>query len=282
VLDEGSAATGSELLVAVSLRSGRRSARADHLIGIAHPVELEQLEPRIELELRFDEEHDSVVQRQVGRWQELRLFEKPGTSAPDPVAAAALLAEAAAAAPERALDPSDEEAQLLARVRFLAAVVPELELPGITSWTELLAELCAGRRSFAELRRAELSPALLARLSWSQRQALGHHAPERIRVPSGSRMKVDYDVEGPPVLAARIQQLFGWSETPRIARGRAPILLHLLAPNGRPAQVTADLAGFWASSYALVRKDLRGRYPKHSWPEDPATATPEDRPRRKR
>ncbi len=84
------------------------------------------------------------------------------------------------------------------------------------------------------------------------------------------------------MLAARIQQLFGMRQTPRLARGRAPLLVHLLAPNQRPVQVTRDLESFWADTYHQVRKDLRGRYPKHAWPEDPSAAEPEDRPRRRR
>jgi ATP-dependent helicase HrpB len=91
-----------------------------------------------------------------------------------------------------------------------------------------------------------------------------------------------YEPGRPPILAVRIQEMFGCLETPRIARGRQPVLLHLLAPNQRPQQITNDLAGFWDRTYAVVRRDLRGRYPKHSWPEDPTTAIPEARPRRRR
>ena len=100
--------------------------------------------------------------------------------------------------------------------------------------------------------------------------------PERVRLPSGRGARIDYVAAvaggGEPVLAIKLQEVFGWSETPRIARGRVPLLMHLLAPNGRPAQVTRDLRSFWNEGYALVRKDLRGRYPRHPWPEDPWTA----------
>jgi ATP-dependent helicase HrpB len=98
-------------------------------------------------------------------------------------------------------------------------------------------------------------------------------APERLAVPSGSRIAVQYEPGRPPVLAARIQELFGLTETPRVAGGRVRVLLHLLAPNYRPQQVTDDLASFWANTYQQVRKDLRARYPKHAWPEDPWNAT---------
>src|SRR5205823_3365844 len=103
-----------------------------------------------------------------------------------------------------------------------------------------------------------------------------------ISVPSGSRLAVHYEEGRPPVLAVRIQELFGLRQTPRLAAGRVSVVLHLLAPNHRPQQVTDDLASFWENTYPLIRKELRARYPKHSWPEDPATADPESRPRRKR
>ena len=110
--------------------------------------------------------------------------------------------------------------------------------------------------------------------TWQQLQTIEREAPERIEVPSGSRIALHYEPGRPPILAVRIQEVFGLLETPRIAGGRVPVLMHLLAPNMRVAQVTDDLASFWANTYALVRKDLRARYPKHSWPEDPYTALP--------
>ncbi len=100
-------------------------------------------------------------------------------------------------------------------------------------------------------------------------------------MPSGSRIKIDYEEGKPPVLAARIQEMFGLAETPRVAAGRVPVLLHLLAPNQRPQQVTHDLRSFWENTYPQVRKELQGRYPKHAWPQDPWTARPERRPGRR-
>ena len=117
-------------------------------------------------------------------------------------------------------------------------------------------------------------------LTYPQLQAVEREAPERIAVPSGNRIAVAYEEGRPPVLAARIQELFGLTETPRVAGGRVKVLLHLLAPNYRPQQVTDDLASFWKNGYPIVRKELRGRYPKHAWPEDPWNAPPERRPRR--
>ena len=109
-------------------------------------------------------------------------------------------------------------------------------------------------------------------LAWQQRQALDRLAPTHVTVPTGSRIRVDYNDPSSPVIAVRLQELFGLAETPRV--GDVVLTLHLLSPAGRPVQVTRDLAGFWRSSYFEVRKDLRGRYPKHEWPEDPLRAAP--------
>jgi len=104
------------------------------------------------------------------------------------------------------------------------------------------------------------------------------HAPPTFTVPTGNQIRIDYSVT-PPVLAVRLQELFGMTETPRISAGRLSLRLHLLAPNYRPVQITEDLKSFWATTYFQVRKDLRARYPKHSWPDDPLTAPPQARGR---
>jgi len=101
--------------------------------------------------------------------------------------------------------------------------------------------------------------------------------PESLAVPSGSRVRLAYSAQGPPILAVRLQELFGWTDTPRIAGGRVPVVLHLLGPNYRPVQITEDLRSFWSVAYFQVRKDLRSRYPRHSWPDDPLTAKAEAR-----
>jgi ATP-dependent helicase HrpB len=113
----------------------------------------------------------------------------------------------------------------------------------------------------------------LGLLAWPLPQRLDELAPKALQVPSGSRIAIDYS-ERPPVLAVRLQELFGLAETPRIVGDRQSVLLHLLSPARRPVQVTQDLASFWANTYAEVKKDLKGRYPKHWWPEDPMEAKP--------
>ena len=125
----------------------------------------------------------------------------------------------------------------------------------------------------------DLSAALLDRLSWEQRAALDRVAPTHVTVPSGSRIPMDYGDRVLPVLAVRLQEMFGLAETPRVGGGAVPLTLHLLSPAGRVVQVTRDIAGFWRSTYFEVRKDLRGRYPRHHWPDDPLKAEPTNRVR---
>jgi ATP-dependent helicase HrpB len=132
-------------------------------------------------------------------------------------------------------------------------------------------------RSLDDIRRTDLGETLLAPIEWSMRATLDTLAPTHITVPSGSRIPVDYSDADAPVLAVRLQEMFGADRTPSLLNGRVPLLLHLLSPAHRPVQVTRDLPGFWRTSYADVRKDLRGRYPRHPWPDDPATATPTHR-----
>lgn len=130
-------------------------------------------------------------------------------------------------------------------------------------------ELAAARRR-ADLERIDAGQALRRLLPWPEAARIDELAPERTEVPSGSRPRVDYSAD-PPVLAVKVQEVFGWTDTPRLADGRVPIVLHLLSPAQRPIAVTADLTSFWRTGWPRVRADLRGRYPKHAWPEDPAT-----------
>jgi ATP-dependent helicase HrpB len=118
-------------------------------------------------------------------------------------------------------------------------------------------------------------------LTPEQIRAVAREAPERLPVPSGSQIALVYEPGQPPVMAVRIQEIFGLRQTPRVAVGRVLVVMHLLAPNMRPQQITTDLESFWRTTYAEVRKDLRRRYPKHAWPEDPLTAQPERRPGRR-
>lgn len=175
--------------------------------------------------------------------------------------------------------------QLRERMAFMARHVPdwpdmspEALLSGMEEW---LLPYLDGMRSLRDLQRVPLRQALEGRLDWQQRQRLDREAPTHLTVPSGSRVPVDYSDPEAPVLAVRLQEMFGQQDTPRLAEGRVPVVLHLLSPARRPVQVTSDLASFWASAYFEIKKDLKGRYPKHYWPDDPteAVATSRVKPR---
>ena len=286
-LADESAVTGAELFVAVSLDAGRRGERAEALVRLASAVRLEWFDGErvnTDVELAFDAERETVTAVRRTRLDRIVIEEAP-VGLPDSERVAAVLADAASPRLDRALALDGEAVRsFLERARSLREWMPELELPAFddAELRAILPELCRGRRSFTELRAAPLLESLRGRLSWKQLQALEREAPERLAVPSGSEIRLRYEPGRPPVLAARIQELFGLAETPRVAAGRVPVLLHLLAPNMRPQQVTDDLASFWNGAYALVRKELRARYPKHAWPEDPWNAAPERRPRRRR
>ena len=177
-----------------------------------------------------------------------------------------------------ALPWSDNARELRLRVESLRGWWPELGLPDfsdaalLATLDDWLAPYLSGKRRLDALAPAELSEALSARLDYALRTALDEHAPPTIRVPSGLDRRIVYAPGERPVLAVKLQELFGLADTPRIAGGRVPLTLHLLSPAGRPLQVTQDLKSFWERTYPEVRKELKGRYPKHPWPEDPWTA----------
>ena len=268
-----SGVTEPELFVCVDVDAGG----ADSFVRLASGVEREWLPPErisTRIEVIFDEKSERLAARKVTRFDDLVLGEVNAHIA-DESEAASVLAQAAAERFEKVLPTSDSPAgQFRTRVRCLRAWIPELELPAFEAadLREALQWLCRNRRSLADVRDGPWLDFLNGQLTYQQLQAVESEAPERIEVPSGSHITLEYAEGRPPVLGARIQEMFGLTETPRVARGRVKVLLHLLAPNYRPQQVTDDLASFWANGYPLVRKELRARYPKHSWPDDPLTA----------
>jgi ATP-dependent helicase HrpB len=232
----------------------------------------------------FDAQTERVSARRRLRFDDLVLEESPA-ALPDDEEVARVLAEAARARLERVLPPAESPASMYrTRVKCLREWLPELQLPPLNDeqLRGLLPWLCHGCRSFDDLREAAWLDAMQGMLTPNQRQAVEREAPERLQVPSGSRVTLRYEERRPPVLAVRIQEVFGLRDTPRVAGGRVRVLLHLLAPNHRPQQVTDDLASFWANTYPQVRKELRARYPRHAWPEDPWSAEPQRRPRPRR
>ncbi|WP_109525028.1 MULTISPECIES: ATP-dependent helicase HrpB [Nocardia] len=215
-----------------------------------------------------------VVARRVERLGAIILSQKPVPEPDRRMLAAAVLLGLRSCGPGL-LSWSAEAIALRQRLDFLRrtlgapwpAVDDESLLAAAEVW--LGPELATARRR-ADLERIDAGQALRRLLPWPEAARMDELAPERLEVPSGSRPRVDYSLD-PPVLAVKVQEVFGWAEAPRLGDGRVPIVLHLLSPAQRPVAVTADLASFWRSGWSQVRADLRGRYPKHAWPEDPAT-----------
>jgi ATP-dependent helicase HrpB len=284
VLLQSSVVRDAELFVAVEVDAGARRERSEARVRLASTIRPEWLAEmfpgsvRRQRELIFDAERERVLERRRELFDDLVLQEGVEVDV-DRHSAGSVLAEVARRDPLHATQVGDGERAWLERVRFLQRWMPEIGFPADTDalLTEAVVSLCAGRRSFAEVRAADLLSVLGGLLTHEQRAALDREAPRHYRLPSGRLTEVTYRDGKPPAVAARIQELFGLTATPRLAGGRVPLVIELLAPNQRPVQITDDVESFWRTTYAEVRKQLRGRYPKHAWPEDPLTATPTSR-----
>ena len=188
-------------------------------------------------------------------------------------AAEALLAEHLRA--DQLIDP-EALRSLRARAELVATHCPEAGVRALSDGdlAEALRELCRGHASLDELKGADLRAALLERLGPGAARALATLAPEHLQLPGGRKLLIEYEPGQPPAARSRLQDFFGMRAGPRVAGGKVPVVLHLLAPNGRAQQLTSDLAGFWERHYPAIRRELMRRYPRHAWPEDGATATP--------
>lgn len=234
--------------------------------------------------LEWDDRSESVRARRQRRLGQLILDDR-ATHDPDPTQVAAALLFGIRKAGLACLPWNNELQQWRARVGFLHRIDPtwpDLSDAALEKHLEAwLGPFVGGLTSLAQVRRLDLHPPLESLLTWQQRQELPRLVPTHLTVPSGSHVKLDYDQQETPVLAVRLQEMFGCQDTPRIAGGRVPVMVHLLSPAGRPVQVTKDLASFWRSAYQEVKKELRGRYPRHHWPDDPLAATPTNRTKRR-
>jgi ATP-dependent helicase HrpB len=283
-LSPASVVRTAEFFVALDPRDERqrRTGTREALVAIASAVHLEWLEELFPASLRRERAalFDPDRQRALGvtrLWYRDLLLREDRSAALDPGLASETLAAALRPRAAGFFHRDEAAVQWLARLDLLRRAMPEHDWPEFDDvvLAELLAAACSGKRSVEELERTPLVPLLQGRLTYQQNRLLDEQAPERLTVPSGQRIKLSYAPGRPPVLAVRLQELFGWTETPRVAGGRVALVLHLLGPNFRPVQITEDLRSFWASAYFQVRKDLRARYPKHAWPEDPLTARAE-------
>lgn len=230
------------------------------------------------VETAFDMASGALRARHVRRLGSLVLTERTAALKPGPETARALARAAAARGLER-LSWSDHQRQWLDRARFLNASAPDV-WPDL-SWPVLgetvddwLAPQLDGVTALGQIDANVLGRALAALLPWELARRMEQEAPTHFEVPTGSRLPIDYAAEGGPTLSVRVQELFGLTTHPTIAGGRVPLVLALLSPAHRPIQLTRDLPAFWNGSWRDVRADMRGRYPKHPWPEDPARAEP--------
>jgi len=278
-----SAVSDAELFVAVELLE---TGQSDATVRQASAIDKSWL-PKSHLstsiDVSYDREKEKVVASKCTRFCDL-IIEETVSALPTDIDPGEILAKALSAANiDLAALVDDQAKQYLARINCLRDNMPELELPEFSSepWRELLPLWCMGASSLAELKSNSFISILQSQLTHEQLTAIEQEAPALIAVPSGNQIKLIYENGKAPVLAVRIQELFGMTETPRIARARQPVLMHLLAPNYRVQQITPDLASFWKNTYGEVKKDLKARYPKHSWPDNPLTAQAESRPKRK-
>lgn len=277
-LSELSVVQDADLMVAVDAeeRPGRGA-----VVRLASAVEPEWL---LDLYPEALEEVDTLQwnaeARRVERLTRLSygnlVLEETRTPAPASEQTARVLVEAAlAAGPGRFADPDALE-QWRTRVALLAQAFPEAKFPTVDDafLRDALASLCSDARSFKDLEGVSLIDALYSRLTSEQQRLLATHAPERVTLPGGRGVKVNYEPGKPPWVESRLQDFFGMAQGPSVCAGRVPLVLHLLAPNMRAVQVTTDLAGFWERHYPALRKELGRKYPRHSWPEDPRHAQP--------
>ncbi|MEW5729215.1 MAG: ATP-dependent helicase HrpB, partial [Pseudomonadota bacterium] len=272
--------SAEEFIVAAELDGDRREAR----IFLAARLDKADIEEhfadsiRIVEAVEWDGREEAVLARRQRRLFSLVLEERRLDAASPDAVAAAMVAGIRAMGLD-CLPWTNELHRLRERVAFLRRVEPDGGWPDLAdaalaaTLEDWLMPHLAGISRRAHLSRLDLGRAVRGLLDWEQGRRLDELAPTHVAVPSGSRVPIDYSGEQ-PVLAVRLQEMFGCADTPRVAGGRVPLLLHLLSPARRPVQVTGDLASFWANAYKAVKADLKGQYPKHWWPDDPMQAEP--------
>ena len=292
-LFDDSAIYGEPWLVASELRFEAKDA----LLLRAAPVDERYLRHAFAAhfgegdEVRWDATRRALASERIARFDGIVLSSKPAGRV-DPALAARALVDAVRDLGLTALPWTESLAQWRVRVQCLRAWMPELGLPDLSDAALLgsldtwLMPAFAGKTRLDALDESSLGDALKSAVDWSLRQRIDQLAPTRIVVPSGMERRIDYLLDdhgepASPVLAVKLQELFGLAQTPRVAEGRIALTIHLLSPGGRPLQVTQDLAGFWERTYPEVKKEMKGRYPRHPWPDDPwnATATHRAKPK---
>ena len=270
-----------ELLVAVAADEQSSGGRAQGAVRLASSIEanwlLEDFGSRIEMkdELVWNPDAERVERREGMAFGAILLDEERGVAPPSPEASRLLFEAAKSRGIFQSLS-SDGWGGLVARLALLREHFPEAGLPEVTAALDDTAaeRLCQDRVSFAQLRELDPARELRQSLGSTAERLLASETPESFRLPGGKNAEIHYEAGKPPWLESRLQDFFGMKQGPRVCRGKVALTLHLLAPNGRAQQVTADLSGFWERHYPTVRRELMRKYPRHPWPEDGATATP--------
>lgn len=288
MLAPGDPLAGSPSLVVPQLDAGQREGK----IFLAAPIDMNGLRAcRPELFawrpiIGWDEHNGRVTTARREYLGELIIREEPLPKA-DPELTRAAMLDGIRRMGIESLPWSREARRLQARIGSLRFWQPEGNWPQVDddhlrADLDWLSPFLDGMNRREQLKQLDFCRILLAMLDWRGQQELDRAAPERIQVPSGSRILLDYRPGEAPVLAVRLQEMFGLTDTPTVCHGRVKVVLHLLSPAQRPIQVTSDLAGFWQRAYPEVKKELKGRYPKHVWPDDPLAAPPTSRPQKRR
>ncbi len=278
-LAETSSLKNGEFFVALQLMEGAKDTEA--IVNMASEIPLDLIRQQFsnqikeEFEIYYDEKAQRLLKTIVQKIQKMPLENSRAV----PLSEAELekhLPQVALAQWEWLLRENEELNQWLQRLDWLQRQKLEFELLPFSTEDKLmsLTEAADGCRNLQELKSKDLICFFQNQLTIQAQTFLKEHCPATILVPTGNRLKLKYFPDKNPVLEVRLQEIFGWNETPKILNDKIPVTLHLLGPNYRPMQVTQDLANFWRGAYQEVRKELRARYPKHSWPEDPLTAKP--------
>ncbi len=286
-LPEGDPMANEEFLVVADLDGSAQDSR----IFLAAPITVGEIEDlyadRIVAEeiVRWSPRDGAVLARRRRRLGALLLEDKP-LPTPDASAVKAAMVDGIRQLGAKALPWNDDLARWRERVAFMRAhdeSWPDLsDAALLASLEEWLSPFLDGVSRRDHLARVDLAAALKALVPWDRQRDLDRLVPTHIEVPSGSRVAIDYTNPAEPTLSVRLQEMFGLSDTPRIAGGKVPLTVHLLSPARRPVQVTRDLASFWATGYKSVKAELKGRYPRHYWPDDPLIAEPTARVRHPR
>lgn len=260
---------------------------AEGRIFLAAPLDIGEMDTETRDAVLWDPVRGVLVAQRERRLGELVIDARPLNTIPE-ATKISILADAIRAENLLPQILTDNARTLQARVLSLrawgrAADFPDIDdavlLETLADW---LGPELANARTRADLLRLDTTGALLRLLDWNQQRALNTLAPLTIEAPTGSKIALAYSADGaPPVLGVRLQEIFGWLDTPTVNDGRTPVTLHLLSPARRPVQVTQDLRSFWRTTYAEVRKEMRARYPRHSWPDDPLSAEPIRGPKRR-